>query len=662
MIFNKTNAKNIDELAVNTIRSYCIDAINGVKSGHPGTALSAAPIVYELYKDFLVADPKNPNWINRDRFVLSCGHASILLYTVLHLCGYDVPESALRKFRQFGEITTGHPEVGVCPGIDCSTGPLGQGVANSVGLAIAEEMLRSKYGEKVYNHYTYCLCGDGCLEEGLSQEAIQYAGLQKLSKLILLYDKNDVTLDGPLSQSSIENTKLRFEADLWNVIECVEGNNIKEIKNAIETARNFNNGRPTVVIFTTVIGHGSKNQGTCKVHGAPLGEEDGEFAKKSYGFNQPKYTLPKEVYNVFEKNFGARGKKAFENHNKQLEKIKAKNSGLYEQIIGLSTNDVSKLIEKDKMELNLESESTRNTSQRVLNHFNAVLPNLVGGSADVANSVMTNIKDGKKFTPECREGQSLNWGIREFLMCAASNGMLLHGGLRTYCGSFLMFSDYAKNAVRMSALMGLPEIFLFSHDSLAVGEDGPSHQPIEQLAGFRAMPNINLFRPCDQKETYAAWKIALESTNKPTIIVLSRQNLPLLKTTSDYSEVKKGAYVVSKSKSENPDLTIIATGSEVSLALKAKELVKNKLDIKVVSMPSQNLFDQQSEAYKKKVLGDNYEKRMSLEMMSTFGWGKYAKYNYGNDKFGASGTPADLFKAYKFTADDVAKYILKITK
>ena len=661
---NLNDPKNIDQLAVATIRSLCIDCINLNKSGHPGMALSSAPIVYELFKDFLVADPKHPDWINRDRFVLSAGHVSMLLYTMLHLSGYDISLDDLKKFRVLGSKTPGHPEVHHTPGVEATSGPLGQGIAQGVGMAMAETMLSKLYDEKIYNHYTYVLCGDGCLEEGLSQEAIQYAGFQKLNKLILLYDKNNVTLDGPLSQSQNEDVAMRFEACGWNVVQCKDGNDVKEIRKALIKAKSFINSNPTIIVFNTIIGFGSKNEGTSKVHGAPLGEEDGKHAKEVYGFDYPPFTVPDEVYKVFKDTFIERGTKAYKKHEEILKILQKEDAHTYKKLFDLSTNDVNEYLNADHLPMNeVEKESTRITSQKVLNFYHKLLPNLVGGSADVAGSVMTKLEGGVNYTPNTRGGTNINWGIREFLMCAASNGMLLHGGLRTYVGSFLIFSDYAKNAIRMSSLQNLPQIFLFSHDSVAVGEDGPTHEPIEQLAGLRAIPNLNVIRPCDAKETYAAWRIALESTSTPTCLIISRQGLPLIKDSSNYDGVKKGAYIVSDSKKKEPDVVLIATGSEVSLALGVKDALKEKgKDVRVVSMPSMYLFDKQDETYKEKILGKDYNKRVSLEMAATFGWGKYAKFNYGLDEFGASGKADDLFKYFKFTKEDVASYIEKHLK
>ena len=653
--------KKIDVLGVATLRSLCIDGINKAKSGHPGTALGAAPIVYTLYKYYLNANPKNPSWRNRDRFVLSAGHASMLLYAMLHLAQYDVTIDDLKNFRQLDSKTPGHPEIHVTSGVDASSGPLGQGIAEAVGIAMAEAKLRKMYGSEVYDHYTYCLCGDGCLEEGISQEALTYAGFMKLNKLILFYDSNSVTLDGPLAQSDNTDVKDRFLSAGWDVIYVKDGNSVKDIKKAIKIAKESVEN-PTVIICDTIIGYGSKNQGTSKVHGAPLGEEDGKNTKLSYGFDHEEFFVPEEVKEDLIATFVNRGITKEKEYNERLKEYSLTNKELVEQALALENNDVSSLLVGENLEFkDLKEDSTRKGSQKVLNYFSKMLPNFVGGSADVAASVMTSLDNQVNFTSEHLEGKNINWGIREFLMAAASNGMLLHGGLRTYAGCFLVFSDYLKPAIRMSALMELPQIYLFSHDSLMVGEDGPTHQPIEQLAMLRSIPNTLVFRPCDNKEVFASYKIALESTKSPSCIILSRQNLPILENSSSYEGVKNGAYIVSKEEKE-PDIVLIGTGSEVSLCLEAKELLKDELDIRVVSMPCFELFDSTSKEYKESVLTKFYNRRISVEMASTLGWGKYARFNFGIDRFGASGKASDVVKKYHFTANDLKEYILSCVK
>ena len=651
--------RNVDELCVASIRATCIDMINKSKSGHPGACLGIAPIIYELYKDFVVANPFQPNWINRDRVVLSAGHASALLYTILHLCSYDISIDDLQEFRQFGSKTPGHPEVNVTPGVDAGSGPLGQGIAQAVGMAMAETMLSAQYGSKLYNHYTYCICGDGCLEEGISQEAISFAGLQRLNKLILIYDSNDVTLDGALKNSSDDDVITRFLSAHWNVIYVKDGNNLKKIKRAISNAQ-LSIDKPTLIMVKTIIGYGSKNQGTNKVHGSPLGEEDGLNAKLSYGYAYPPFEIPQEVYDHLKDTFLKRGEFAYQKYQNVISKLQENDPYLYTKIMELSTNNVRDYLNEKHLAMDeLDSESTRNTSLRVLNYYHELLSNFVGGSADVASSVMTKLANGTTYSYKNRKGTNINWGIREFFMCSAANGILLHGGLRTYVGSFLVFSDYSKAAIRMAALQQLPSIYLFSHDSLAVGEDGPTHQPVEQLAALRAIPNLNVFRPCDAKETYASYRLALESNKTPSAIILTRQNLPLLKNSSNYDLVKKGGYIISKERGNYPEFTIIASGSEVSLALDVKKyLYSLGLDIRVVSMPCVELFEAQDNAYQTSVLGKDYAHRISIEMGSTLGWHKFAKFSIGVDKFGASGKANDVIKNFGFTKETIAKIIL----
>lgn len=652
-----------DSLAVAAIRSLCIDGINKAKSGHPGMALGSAPALYTLFTRHLVSDPSHPNWINRDRFVLSAGHASMLLYTMLHLAGYDVTMDDLKNFRQIGSRTPGHPEYLHTPGVDATSGPLGQGIAQAVGMAMAEQSLSHLHteGEKIFNHYTYCLCGDGCLEEGVSQETISYAGLQKFEKLILFYDNNDVTLDGPLSDSSTENVKLRFQAAGWNVIEVMNGNSVEDIDKAICLAKEHGkiDHKPTMILLHTVIGYGSLNQGTHKVHGAPLGIEDGEHAKKKYGYNYGPFEVPEEVYYVFRETFGKRGREAYIRHTEAWNKYKNEHRDEANLIESTVDNDVSTLVYKEIPSYPEEfSDSTRKTSGAILNILNKQVPNLMGGSADVAGSVMTAIKGETDFSATNRKGRNVNWGIREFAMAAIQNGILLHGGIRTYVGCFLVFSDYLKPAIRMAALSNLPAIYLFSHDSIAVGEDGPTHQPVEQLAMLRSIPNVNVIRPCDARETAAAWKLALESTKTPTCLILSRQNLPMIYS-SNYEGVKRGGYVVSPEK-DHIDFTIIASGSEVSLAVEAqKKLLGDGIDTRVVSMPSMNAFAQNDEAYMEKVLGTSYEKRIAVEMLTSFGWHRYAKHVMSVEKFGASGNAKDVLPAYGFTADNLALVVKK---
>ncbi len=648
---------NQKELSVAAIRSMCIDVVNKAKSGHPGMALGSAPILYTLWTRHLVSDPKDPTWFNRDRFVLSAGHASSLLYTMLHVSGYNVSMDDLKSFRQLGSLTPGHPEFKHTCGVDATSGPLGQGIAQAVGMAMAERAVAHQYpqGKVLCDHYTYVLCGDGCLQEGLSQEAISLAGHQKLNKLILIYDSNAVTLDGGLDLSFSENVKNRFKASEWNVLEVMDGNDVEAIDEAISKAKT-SKSKPTLIIVHTVIGYGSEKQGTCKVHGNPLGEEDGAKAKAFYGFNYPAFTIPQEVYDEFKNSFAKRGIEAHKAYDSKVNEWKAAHPGAAKKFERALSGDVSSYFKKAP-KFTENSDSTRVSSGKALNELYNKIPFLMGGSADVAGSVMTHIKDGVDFTPKTPKGRNVNWGIREFEMASAQNGMLLHGGLKTYVGCFLVFSDYMKSAIRMAALSKLPAIYLFSHDTIAVGEDGPTHQPIEHLAMLRSIPNMNVIRPCDVNETYAAWEIALRSKETPTALILSRQGLPLLG--SKYNEVFKGAYVIDKEE-KHLDATIVATGSEVALACEAKKLLKAEgIDVRVVSMPSWFDFEKQPKEYQKSVFGVTKDKVFAVEMLSSFGWYKYADHMMSVDSFGTSAPAKEAIKAYGFTAENLASFVKK---
>ena len=649
-----------DQLAIATIRSLCIDTINKANSGHPGMALGSAPALYTLFTKHLVASPLESKWFNRDRFVLSSGHASALLYTMLHLCGYKVSMDDLKQFRQIDSLTPGHPEYGWTDGVDATSGPLGQGISQAVGMAMAEQMVNKLYtfGDDVCNHYTYALCGDGCLQEGISQEAISLAGHLKLNKFILLYDANQVTLDGALDLSFSEQVKNRFLASEWNVLEVADGNDIDAIDAAISKAKKSND-KPTMIMIHTIIGFGSAKQGTNKVHGNPLGAEDGKNAKLSYGFDHEDFFVPQEIYDLFKNTFGARGEKALNEYNAKLAKLAEdkKTKDEYNRFISLNGVDVDKYLPKVYPEFQEGSaKSTRVASGQALNFLMLSMPNMFGGSADVAGSVMTKLDNGANFDASNREGHNINWGIREFAMASAQNGMLLHGGVRSYVGAFFVFSDYMKPAIRMAALSHVPAIYLLSHDSIAVGEDGPTHQPIEQAAMLRSIPNVDLIRPCDERETYGAWFAALESKNHPTAIILSRQNLPLLPG-SDGEKLKLGAYVVTKEQKE-AQYVLIATGSEVSLAVQAQALLLEKgIDVRVVSMPCWSYFERQDTAYKASVINLPREKCVSIEMLSTFGWAKYAALNIGLDTFGASAPAKDVIKKFNFTPEFVAEQV-----
>ena len=649
-----------DQLAIATIRSLCIDTINKANSGHPGMALGSAPALYTLFTRHLVATPLNSRWFNRDRFVLSSGHASALLYSMLHLCGYKVSLDDLKQFRQIDSLTPGHPEYGWTDGVDATSGPLGQGISQAVGMAMAEQMVNKLYsfGDDVCNHYTYALCGDGCLQEGISQEAISLAGHLKLNKFILLYDANQVTLDGALDLSFSEQVKARFLASEWDVIEVADGNDIDAIDAAISKAKKSKD-KPTMIMIHTIIGFGSAKQGTNKVHGNPLGAEDGKAAKLSYGFDHEDFFVPEEIRELFKNTFGARGEKAYKEYEAKLAKLAEdkKTKDEYNRFQSLNGVDVDRYLPGVYPEFEKgSSKSTRVASGQALNYLMLSMPNLFGGSADVAGSVMTKLDNGANFDANNRAGHNINWGIREFAMASAQNGMLLHGGVRSYVGAFFVFSDYMKPAIRMAALSHLPAIYLLSHDSIAVGEDGPTHQPIEQAAMLRSIPNVDLIRPADERETYGAWFAALQSKNRPTAIILSRQNLPLLEG-SNGEELKKGAYVVSKEE-KKAQFVLVASGSEVSLAVSAQALLKEKgIDVRVVSMPCWSYFDKQDNEYKASVINLPREKVVSIEMLSTFGWAKYAATNIGLDSFGASAPAKDVIKKFNFTPEYVASVV-----
>ncbi len=658
MFFRKRS--NVDALSVAAIRATIIDVTNAANSGHPGMAIGSAPLVYNLYKNHLRIDPKNPDWIARDRFVLSAGHASALLYTVLHLAGYGIEIADLKAFRQLNSITPGHPEYGMTPGVDATTGPLGQGLANAVGMALAEASLVARHPKYAHllSHYTYALVGDGCLQEGISQEVISFAGHQQLNKLIVFYDANDVTLDGPLSDSFSENVEMRFKASEWNVFKVANGNNLKQIDKAIRRAKRSK--KPSLIIMKTVIGQGSRAQGTHKVHGAPLGELDGTFAKGTYHYPNAAWEIPLPVYEAMRQSISRFGQRSHENWLKGAEVLKNDVSVEAMDLKLALTDDLSEIVSKVKLPFDDDlSEASRVSSGNALAAFNRHIPHLMGGSADVASSVMTMINGETNFTAKNRKGRNINFGIREFGMGAISNGMLLHGGVRTYVGTFLIFSDYLKNSIRLAALSHLPNIYLFSHDSVHLGEDGPTHQPIEQLAMLRAMPNLDVWRPGDARETFVAWKLALNSKKTPHVLATSRQKLPLLAGSKDEKLIARGAYVVSREGNKSKlDFIIIATGSEVNMALKAQNLLLIQgYNVRVVSMPSVDVFRRQDAKYIKQVLPAPKNRRIAVEILTSFGWHEWADYTMSLDRFGYSAPQKDILEHIKYTPETLAKLV-----
>ena len=658
-------ANHADALAITTIRTLSIDAIEKANSGHPGLPMGAAPMAYTLWTKHMKHNPSNPQWFNRDRFVLSAGHGSMLLYSLLHLGGYDLPMDEIKNFRQWGSKTPGHPEYGHTDGVEATTGPLGQGIGMAVGMAMAERHLAATYnkdGHEVVDHYTYALCGDGDLMEGVASEAISLAGHLKLDKLIVLYDSNDISLDGELDMSFSEDVRKRFESYGWNYLRVDDGNDIDAVSRAIEEAKG-NAGGPTLIEVKTIIGYGSPNKsGKADVHGAPLGEDEMKLVKEYYNWTfEEDFHVPEEVYDTFRKAAEENGEQAEKQWN---ERFAAYEEAYPEEAARLKAALEGKLPEGYAENLPAyetgKSVATRSASGDMINALAESVPSLFGGSADLAGSNKTTIKGAGDFLPDNYGGRNIWFGVREFAMGAALNGMALHGGLRVFGGTFFVFSDYVRPAIRLSALMGVPVTYVFTHDSIAVGEDGPTHEPVEHLASLRAMPGLSVIRPADGNETAAAWKLAVSSENKPTVLVLSRQNLPILEHSAERAMdgVEKGAYIVSEADGGNPDGILLATGSEVSLAIEAqKQLLEEGVRVRVVSMPSWDRFEEQDAAYKEEVLPKSVTKRLAIEMGASLGWHKYTGFEgdvLAIDTFGASAPGGTVVKEYGFTAENVA--------
>ena len=654
----------MSNLSVNAIRFLGIDAINKANSGHPGVVMGAAPMAYNLFTKNLRINPAQPNWINRDHFILSAGHGSMLLYALLHLSGFeDVNMDEVKNFRQWGSKTPGHPEFGHTAGVDATTGPLGQGIATATGFAQAERFLAAKYNREGYNifdHYTYVICGDGDLMEGVSSEAASYAGLQKLDKLIVLYDSNDINLDGETKDSFTENVRARYDAYGWHTVLVEDGTDLEAIQAAIEEAKT--SGKPSLIEVKTIIGYGSPNkQGTNGVHGAPLGADETAATRQALGWDYKPFEIPAEVYADFKENVADRGTEAYQTWTKLV--------AAYKETYPELAAEVEAIIDgRDPVDLKPEdfpvlengfSQATRNSSQDALNVVAEKMPNFLGGSADLAHSNMTYIKTDGLQDDANRLNRNIQFGVREFAMGTVLNGMALHGGLRVYGGTFFVFSDYLKAAVRLSALQGLPVTYVLTHDSIAVGEDGPTHEPIEHLAGLRAIPNLNVFRPADARETQAAWYLAAKSKTTPTALVLSRQNLTVEEGT-DFNKVAKGAYVVYENAADF-DTILIATGSEVNLAVSAaKELASQGGKVRVVSMPSTDVFDVQDAAYKEEILPNAVRRRVAVEMGASQNWYKYVGldgYVLGIDSFGASAPAPKVLAEYGFTVENLVNIV-----
>ncbi len=681
-------------LMANAIRALAMDAVQQANSGHPGAPMGMADMAVALWSEHLKHNPTNPQWANRDRFILSNGHASMLNYAVLHLTGYKLPMAELKNFRQLHSKTAGHPEVGVTPGVETTTGPLGQGITNAVGFALAEKLLAKEFnrtyidntadeanGEtklNIVDHHTYVFMGDGCLMEGISHEAVSLAGAWKLNKLIALYDDNGISIDGQVTPWFIDNTALRFAACGWNVVGPVDGHNAAAVSQAITEAKTSAD-KPTLVICKTHIGKGSPNRAnTSKAHGEPLGAEEIKLTRESIGWNHPPFTIPKEVYADWDAK--SAGKSNEEAWNATFAAYKAKFPDLAKEFLRRMKGDLPKNFNQTAFDTvvaahtKAETVASRKASQLALESFTAALPEMLGGSADLTGSNLTNTKstpslrfdlNGDVVVNEAGQGgRHINYGVREFGMAAIMNGVALHGGYIPYGGTFLTFSDYSRNAIRMAALMKLRVIHVFTHDSIGLGEDGPTHQSIEHAASLRLIPNLDVWRPADTAETAVAWAVALQNKSKPTALLLSRQNIAYIPKT-DLEDISKGAYVLSVPRdvglNKAAQAVIIATGSEVQLAIAAQKLLATKkIAVQVVSMPSKTTFDHQSTEYKTAVLPAKLP-RIAVEMGVTDGWWKYGcAAVVGIDTYGESAPAPELFKHFGFTAENVAETVQKV--
>ena len=658
---------NIDNLSVNAIRVLAADAVQKANSGHPGLPLGCAAIGYELWGKHMHHNPVNPKWENRDRFILSGGHGSTLLYSLLHLFGYGLTKEDLMNFRQDGSLNPGHPEYGHTIGVEATTGPLGAGMGMAVGMAAAEAHLASvfnKDGYKVVDHYTYVLGGDGCMMEGISSEAMSLAGTMGLSKLIVIYDSNSISIEGSTNIAFTESVEKRFEAFGFQTIMVEDGNDLDAIGKAIEEAK-ADTIRPSLITVKTQIGYGCPaKQGKASAHGEPLGTDNIEALKDfiEWPSKEPFY-VPEEVYDNYSELAKTGAEKEaewnalFADYCEKYPDMKALWDEYYDE------DRAAKVLDNDDFWTYADApEATRSVSGKVINKAKALLPNLVGGAADLAPSTKTYMNGAGDFSKDNYAGCNFHFGVREIAMAAIGNGLMLHGGLRAFVSTFFVFSDYTKPMARLSSLMNLPLTYVFTHDSIGVGEDGPTHEPIEQLAMFRAMPNYAVYRPCDATETAAAWYYALTNKTTPTALVLSRQNLPQISGSS--KEALKGGYVIADAAKDEPDAIIIASGSEVSLAIQAKECLAGEgIDVRVVSMPSMDIFEKQSDEYKESVLPDKCRKRVAVEALSDFGWGKYVGLDGAYvtmHSFGASAPANCLFEKFGFTVENVVKAVKSI--
>ncbi len=655
---------NVENMSVNAIRVLAADAVQKANSGHPGLPLGSAAMAYELWANHMNHNPADPKWFNRDRFILSGGHGSTLLYSLLHLFGYGLTKEDLAQFRQWGSLTPGHPEYGHTVGVEATTGPLGAGMGMAVGMAVAEAHLAAVFNKDNYpvvDHYTYVLGGDGCMMEGISSEAFSLAGTLGLSKLIVLYDSNKISIEGGTDIAFTEDVKKRFEAFGFQTLVVEDGNNIEEIGKAIEEAK-ADKTRPTMITVKTKIGYGCPaKEGKASAHGEPLGTDNVAALKENLGWpSQEPFYVPDEVYANY-KEKAKKGAAAEEAWNKLFAdycKAYPEMKKLWDEYFDENAAD-KVLNDENFWSYEDKPQATRNLSGIQINKLKNMLPNLMGGSADLAPSTKTYMSDMGDFSKDNYAGRNMHFGVRELAMTAIGNGMMLHGGLHAFVSTFFVFSDYVKPMARLSAIMGVPLTFVLTHDSIGVGEDGPTHEPIEQLAMLRALPNFTVYRPCDATETAAAWAYAVTSKKTPTALVLTRQNLPQMAGSS--KEALKGAYVIADSVKNVPDAILIASGSEVSLAVDAKaELIKDGIDVRVVSMPSMDVFEQQSDEYKESVLPKSVRKRVAIEALSDFGWGRYVGLDGAYvtmHGFGASAPAATLFKEFGFTVENVVKTV-----
>ena len=654
---------NIDQLTINAIRMLSVEGVQKANSGHPGMPLGAAPMAYTLWGKAMNHNGKNPDWVNRDRFVLSAGHGSMLIYSLLHLFDYGLSIEDLKAFRQSGSKTPGHPEYGHTKGVEATTGPLGQGFANAVGMAMAEAHLAAKFNKddmNIIDHSTYVICGDGDLMEGITNEAASLAGSLGLSKLIVLYDSNSISIEGSTDLAFTENVRQRFDGLGWNTILVKDGTDITEIENAINEAKKKSD-KPTFIEVITNIGFGTEKQDSASAHGEPLGEHNMNVLKKNLNWEGDSFTIPKEVSEHMESLIKA-GQEKENEWNNLSDKYKASYPSDWEELNAWLDNKAPMdYLDSEEFWSFDKDEATRASSGTIINRLSEKVPNLFGGSADLSPSNKTNMKNRDSFSKDNYKGSNIHFGVREHAMAAALNGMALHGGVRPYGGTFFIFSDYMKPSMRLASLMELPITYVLTHDSIGVGEDGPTHQPIEQLAVFRAQPNFIAFRPADARETAAGWYLAMTSKKTPVGLILTRQNLPLLEGTG--KEALKGGYILKK---EENDLKIIllSTGSEVELIYKAaKELEEKGIGARVVSMPSWEVFESQSDEYKKEVLPLNIRKRLAVEAASPFGWERYTGLEgkiIALDRFGASAPADELFEEFGFTVSNVVKEALKL--